>query len=404
MALARHAFDHTDFYRRLYTDAGLVRADLEQVENLEALPLLRKEHVRAHDEQMRARGLPADRFLRSVTGGSTGSPLVVYNDRDAPNAAMWWRVYRWWGIHPGDDAAFVYRQKHEGVDALKEYLTWWPTRHLLLDARDMNEEAVDAFLAAYRRVRPRLLVGYVEGVVALARRLAELGVEAYAPHAISVTSSVLHPGQRELMEQALGAPVYDTYRSAEVPWIAAECSHRDGLHIQADIRHVEIVDDDGRGQPAGQTGDVAITDLTNEVFPLVRYVIGDRSRTLARRCECGITLPRIAAIEGRIADGLRTPSGHEVIGGFSALFNQWPTAVQQFQIHQYADYRVELRYVPGADLALAEQAAGEVRATLEGLLHREVPVVLRRQERIEHVGGKARLVRSDVSAPDTDRS
>jgi phenylacetate-CoA ligase len=400
MALARHAFDRTDFYRRLYTDAGLVRADLEQPENLESLPLLRKEHVRDHGEEMRARGLPADRFLRSVTGGSTGTPLVVYNDRLAPNAAMWWRVYRWWGVDPGDDAAFVYRQKHHGVDALKEYLTWWPTRHALLDARDMHDDAVDAFLATCRRIRPKLLVGYVEGVVALAKRLVDRGSSVPAPRAISVTSSVLHPGQRDFMERVFGAPVYDTYRSAEVPWLAAECGERSGLHVQADIRHLEIVSETGEAMPEGEIGMVAATDLTNKVFPLVRYVIGDRSSVLADPCACGMTLPRISAIEGRIADGLITPSGHQVIGGFSALFNQWPTAVQQFQIHQYPDHTVEVRYVPGHDPVLAEHAAAEVCATLDGLLHGEVTITAVRRERIEHEGGKARLVRSEVPTVD----
>ncbi|WP_420112077.1 phenylacetate--CoA ligase family protein [Pseudactinotalea sp.] len=404
MALARHAYEQTDFYRRLYSEAGLTRADLERPENLEALPLLRKEAVRAHGEEMRARELPAERFLRSVTGGSTGSPLVVYNDRLAPHAAMWWRVYRWWGVHPGDDTAFVYRQKHAGIDAVKEYLTWWPTRHLLLDARDMDDAAVDRFLRDCRRVRPRLMVGYVEGVVALAKRLQDRGMTVAAPHAISVTSSVLHPGQREFMERVMGAPVYDTYRSAEVPWMAAECRERSGLHVQADIRHLEIVDDTGLPVPAGETGAVAVTDLTNRAFPLIRYAIGDRSRALAGTCGCGMTLPRIGAIEGRVADSLLTPTGTEIVGGFSALFNKWPTAVQQFQIHQYADHAVELRYVPGVDIALAEHAVAEVCATLGRLLHGEVEIRAVRRQRIEHDGGKARLVRSEIAAEESGNS
>lgn len=399
MALARLAFDQTDFYRHLYTEAGLTRADLDRTENLEALPLLRKEHIREHGDSMRVRGAEPNRFLRSVTGGSTGSPLVAYNDRKAPHAAMWWRVYRWWGIDPGDDAAFVYRQKHQGVDAIKEYLTWWPTRHLLLDARDMHDEAVDRFIARCRRVRPRLIVGYVEGVVALAKRLLQQGLELPPPAAISVTSSVLHPGQRAFIQEVLGAPVYDTYRSAEVPWLAAECRERSGLHVQADLRHLEIVEGTtGRAAAEGETGAVAVTDLTNMVFPLVRYAIGDRSRAIDGRCPCGMTLPRIGPIDGRIADVLRTPTGREFSGGLSVLFNKWPSAVQQFQIHQYADYTVELRYVPGTDRRLTEHAVTEARVALERLLHGEVTVRSAPVERIEHQGGKARLVRSEAGA------
>ncbi|MFV0252961.1 MAG: phenylacetate--CoA ligase family protein [Beutenbergiaceae bacterium] len=394
MALARYAFERTEFYREHYSRAGFSRADLVP-QNLEALPLLTKQHVRDSGSAMRVSGMAADRFLASVTGGSTGSPLVVYHDARAPHAAMWWRLYRWWGIDPGDDAALIYRRKHSGSAAIKEYLTWWPTRHPLLDARDMDTDAVDAFVEQCRRVRPQLIIGYVEGVAAFARRVRELDLNYPAPRAISVTASALHPGQRELLQQVLGAPVYDTYRTAEVPWVAAECQHRRGLHVQADIRHVEIIDRRGDIANEGEDGDVLLTDLTNNVFPLIRYAVGDRSSLAPGPCRCGRTLPRLEAIKGRIADVLHTPSGREVTGGLSAIFNRWPTAVQQFQIHQSADYRVELRYVPGhqADSRAVEHA----RQSLARMLHHEVPVRAVAVPTIVHQGGKARLVHSEAA-------
>jgi phenylacetate-CoA ligase len=79
--------------------------------------------------------------------------------------------------------------------------------------------------------------------------------------AISVTASMLHVGQLELIQRALTAKVYDTYRTAEIPWIAAECTAQNGLHVLAHHRRVEVLDFHRRPAPAGAVGDVIVTDF-----------------------------------------------------------------------------------------------------------------------------------------------
>lgn len=396
-AVALHAFRTSPFYREHYTAAGFAETDVAQPENFVQLPVLTKAHVQdAGDALVSSTSRPADR-LPSRTGGSTGRPLQVYNDRAAPTAALWWRIYSWWGIHPSDDAAFIYRQHRAGLKKLRYDAEWWPTRHVLLDARGATAESVAEFDAVVRRVRPRLLVGYVEGVVDYAQHAKATGAAPTDLHAISVTASMLHAGQRELIEGALGAPVYDTYRSAEIPWIAAQCSERDGLHVLSDRRRVDLLTPDGRLVADGEVGDVAVTDLDNRVYPLIRYMIGDRAARISAPCACGRGLARITPIEGRIADALRTPSGRVVSGGLSVLFNDWPGIVQQFQIHQASDHAVRLSYVPGDDPGAAARAAGEAGRTLGGILNDEVPVEVVAVDAIESTGGKARLVVSDVA-------
>lgn len=396
-AIALHAFRTSPFYREHYTAAGFVETDVAQPENFVQLPVLTKSHVQdAGDALISSSSRPADR-LPSRTGGSTGRPLQVYNDGTAPTAALWWRVYSWWGIHPSDDAAFIYRQHRAGLAKARYDAEWWPTRHVLLDARGATADSVAAFDGAVRRVRPRLLVGYVEGVVDYAQHLRATGATPAGLHAISVTASMLHAGQRELIEGTLGAPVYDTYRSAEIPWIAAQCSERDGLHVLSDRRRVDLLTPDGRPVADGEVGDAAVTDLDNRVYPLIRYMIGDRASRISAPCACGRGLARITPIEGRIADALRTPSGRTVSGGLGGLFNAWPGTVQQFQIHQRADHSVLIRFVPGADHHAAHDAAAQVRRTVSGFLNDEVRVEVVAVDAIESIGGKARLVVSDVA-------
>lgn len=397
--IALHAFRTTEFYRDRYLGAGFTEADVARPENFEQLPVLSKSDVQDAHDALVSRGSRERDRLPSRTGGSTGRPLLVRNDRTAPVAALWWRIYSWWGVHPADDVGFIYRQSRRGRDKLAYDLQWWPTRHVLLDARGTTGDEIAQFEDILHRVQPRLLVGYVEGVVDFALRVRERGAAPTGLAAISVTASTLHEGQRTLIEDVLGAAVYDTYRSAEVPWIAAECSAHRGLHVLSDRRRVDVIDPQGRPAPDGELGDVLVTDFDNRVFPLVRYAIGDRTRTLSGTCACGRSLARIDHLHGRIADVLRAPSGRTVSGGLGGLFNGWPGAVRQFQVHQSADYRVAVRYIPGDDEARAARASEEVVRTVAGFLANEVEVRAAAVEAIDSVGGKARLVVSDVASP-----
>jgi phenylacetate-CoA ligase len=230
----------------------------------------------------------------------------------------------------------------------------------------------------------------VEGATAVATHLAKSG-RTLPTTAVSVTAAMLQPGQRALLESVFRAPVFDTYRSAEIPWIAAECEQHDGLHVAGDQRLVEILDAEGREVAVGAEGSVVVTDFSNEVFPLVRYEMGDRSRRLAGACGCGRVFPRITPVQGRLADVVRTPSGRRITGGLSGLFLGDPGAIRQMQIVQEADYSIAIRYVPSVRGG-AEDAAARAVATLSDLIGEDVAITAVEVESIESQGGKARLV------------
>ncbi|WP_226534210.1 phenylacetate--CoA ligase family protein [Microbacterium paraoxydans] len=395
--MALHAYDSSPFYRDLYSGAGLSRQDVSELQNFEKLPIVTKTALREAGDRVLSTAVTSKRALVSQTGGSTGAPLRVRNDAAAPTAAMWWRIYRWWDVHPGDDMAFIYRRLRHGREALRYAAQWWPSRHIHLDARAITDDAIEEFVGRWARVRPRLLVAYVEGATAVATHLARSG-RTLPTTAVSVTAAMLQPGQRALLESVFCAPVYDTYRSAEIPWIAAECPQHEGLHVAGDQRMVEIVDDDGHRLEPGVEGSVVVTDFSNEVYPLVRYEMGDRSRLLGGECGCGRVFPRIDPVQGRLADVIRTPSGRRITGGLSGLFLGDPEAIRQMQIVQAPDYSITIRYVATRPGEASAAAAGAARA-LTALVGENVGVTTIEVASIESQGGKARLVVS--RAPET---
>jgi phenylacetate-CoA ligase len=65
----------------------------------------------------------------------------------------------------------------------------------------------------------------------------------------------------------------------------------------------ELVDPEtGAPARAGQVGELVLTTLTKEAFPLIRYRTSDLTTLTAERCACGRTLARMGRVLGRTDD------------------------------------------------------------------------------------------------------
>lgn len=398
-ALVLHAFDTSDFYRRHYEAAGFTRADLADPAGLDRLPIVSRADITRHFEAFKSRGAPRRCFAPATTGGSTGTPLTVMHDARFPADAIWWRVAQWWGVHPADDMGVVYRLRRGFPATLVNQLAWWPSRRVYLDASLMTEASMQAFVGRVNRLKPAVLVGYVGAVLELASFLWQRGREMYPPKAVWVTSGPFTETQRQFMQTVFGAPVYDQYGTCEVMWLAAECRRRHGLHVIQDFRHVEFVDDANRPIAAGDWGRMLVTDLENWAFPLIRYEIGDIGRRLPGSCTCGVTMPLIDKVKGRVSDVVRIPQGGVVSGEYlTTLFDAQPDAVTAFQVYQGPDYAVTLRCVvaPGPD---ARRHVEEAKRAIQYRVGADVPVAVEFVESIPHERGKTRFIVSDAPKP-----
>ncbi len=71
------------------------------------------------------------------------------------------------------------------------------------------------------------------------------------------------------------------------------------MHISDDL-YLEICDPvTGEPLPAGGIGEVVVTTLGNECYPLIRYGTGDLSALDEGTCACGRTSHRLKGIMGR---------------------------------------------------------------------------------------------------------
>lgn len=179
---------------------------------------------------------------------------------------------------------------------------------------------------------------------------------------------------RRRLEEQFGFRAYDSYGLSEMlgPGVAWECEHRQGLHLAEDHFLPEIVDPaTGRPLPPGAEGELVLTSLTKEAYPLIRYRTGDRTALLPDPCPCGRTLVRIDRIRGRVDEMLIIrgvnlfPSEVErVLLGFPELQTRYQVRLWREGALDEAEVLVEPRQAEAAGDSLARRVRGAIKQEL----------------------------------------
>lgn len=112
---------------------------------------------------------------------------------------------------------------------------------------------------------------------------------------------------RQTLEEKLGIIATENYGLSEVlgPGVAGECVEKCGMHINEDLFYTEIINSKtGDVLDWSDTGEVVLTPLLKNGFPLLRYRTKDISYVTDEPCKCGRTSARLAKIQGRSDDML----------------------------------------------------------------------------------------------------
>jgi phenylacetate-CoA ligase len=112
---------------------------------------------------------------------------------------------------------------------------------------------------------------------------------------------------RKEINEKLGIRATDNYGLSEImgPGVAGECEECNGLHIAEDHFLIEIINPETL-EPVepGEIGELVITTLTKEAFPMIRYRTRDLTRFIPEPCPCGRTMKRMERVKGRSDDML----------------------------------------------------------------------------------------------------
>ncbi len=309
--LLAHAREHVPYYR------NILPPSLSRLNELSSLPLLEKAAIREQFSSFLSDRQPL-LHRDKTTGGSTGAPVTVRKDSRsmAHELAATWRGYEWAGIDVGDRQARFWGVPMEKSQRLRARLIDLVTNRRRVSAFNFSDAALESYTNELEKFQPKYFYGYVS----MLREFAEfVRLRAYSarlrPQAVITTSEVLTESDRHLLAEVFQCRVFNEYGCGELGTIAHECEHG-RLHLSAENMIVEIVGPDGAPVPAGQPGEIVVTELNNFSMPLIRYRMRDFGVLSNEACPCGRTLPVLGGIHGREYDILQNTRGDRFHGEF----------------------------------------------------------------------------------------
>lgn len=348
--------ERSPFYRELFAAHGVDPRQVRGLADLAGLPLTGKDDL-ARD---------AGRFLcvpeseiRDVclTSGTTGAPVALLQtardlERLAYNEALSFAAA---GIVPGQRVLIVAAIDRCFMAGLAYFLG---LQRLGATAIRAGSSSLPTLAELVRSQRPTALVGVPTLMLALAGRLQADGID---PARCGVTTLIgigeplrhedltLSPlGER--LQQTWGGQVFSTYASTEMATTFADCSAGRGGHLHPELMAVEIVDEDGRVLPPGETGEVVATPLQVTGMPLLRYRTGDLAALHVEPCSCGRTAPRLGPVVGRKAQMLKVRGTTLYPPAIASVLQEIPQ-VRGFYLEVFAEFDLSdrLRVVVGSD-------------------------------------------------------
>ena len=336
--LLRHSRENVPYYRELFQEYGVGGSGEFSYEQFRRLPLLTKEVMRREQGRLQATNFRKQDLVRNSTSGSTGEPLVFYNDRESLKwrQAVVWRNQQWVHARYSDREARLWGAQLDisKAESLRGRLSAWAHQTMLLSTYDLSDETMRDYVVCLQAFKPRLLISYPSPLVTFAKFLERQNESLPSIQSIITSAEQLHDSQRDVIQRIFGPILYDRYGSREFGNIAHECDAHSGYHVNSERFFLEILDSDGEPVKPGETGELLITDLDNYGFPFIRYQIGDLAVPADRKCSCGRGLPLVERFEGRSFDMIHCPNGNRVAGTFWTIVMRKFNGVAQFQIEQ----------------------------------------------------------------------
>jgi phenylacetate-CoA ligase len=160
---------------------------------------------------------------------------------------------------------------------------------------------------------------------------------------------------RRILERVFGVPVFNLYGSTETGHLLMETG-RGEMRPSLETAMLEVLNTDNYG-----IGELAVTTLTNDFMPLIRYRIGD----LVERHERPYHTNYL--VHGRAADAFVTPEGRRVTTWQIDLCLADLPGIAHYQLCERAGGEWLLRFVPDITAPSAENIE-ELRQRLVCLL------------------------------------
>jgi len=402
-ATVKRVYENVPFYRKRLDENGITPDSIKSLADLKNIPFTTKEDIRLNYPY----GMFAEPMKKIVrvhaSSGTTGKPTVVGYTRNDIN--LWSecvarlitmaggkeddiaQVAFGYGLFTG---AFGLHYGMEKIGATVIPMSSGNTEKQIMIMQD--------FLSTILISTPSYALHMSEVKEELGVKNSDLKLRIGLFGAEGSTDAM-----RDEIEKRWGIVATENYGLSEIigPGVSGDCLFKNGLHINEDHFLPEIIDPNtGEVLNWGEKGELVITTITKEGFPLLRYRTKDITWLIPEQCQCGRTSTRMGKIQGRTDDMLIIrgvnvfPSQVEgVLIGMNHISPHYQLVVSKNGFADELKVVVELSDGSFSDsFADLEKLEKEIKSKLHTVLGLSARIQLAEPKSIERSMGKAKRV------------
>lgn len=397
--LLSYAWEHSDFYRRTFMDAGITKEQLS-VLSLSAFPTINKKILMEHFDELVTVTDVKQEELRNFdiaesidkktyrnyhvvhSSGSTGKPGYFIYDESAWSqmllgiirGALWGmsmpQIIKLLAGKPRIVYIAATDGRYGGAMAVGDGIDGVGAEQMYLDINMPLTQWVDSI----RSFKPSIIIGYPSAIKILGELVESGKVKMDVARVISC-GEPLNTGLRGFLEKTFHADVINIYGASESLALGVETGREDGLLLFDDLNVIEV-----------ENGKMYLTSLYNFAQPLIRYEITDH--LVLKEPMPGSPFSRAGILLGRDEDMLWFEDGR---GNRDFLH---PLAVEGFCIEGLRDY--QFRQIDGSAFEmLAEVPEKEKRATVRQEMLSRMEKILK-EKRLRYVQFYVRFVKEII--------
>jgi len=396
------AYRHSEFYRRLYDQAGVRPDDIKSVDDVTKLPFVKKQDLR-DNYPYGMFAVPLSQIVRlHASSGTTGKPTVTgytYEDLELWSESLARSMYAA-GVRKEDviQNAYGYGLFTGGLGF--HYAGEKIGATVVPSSSGNTQRQIELMLDLGTTV----LCCTPSYMIYLTEYAQKIGIDIRNDTKVRMGFFGAEPWSEETrkrIEDKTGIDAINIYGTSEISGpVVSECSEKAGIHFWADIFLIEIIDPEtGEQLGEGEKGELVVTVLGKEGLPMIRWRTGDITSMILERCNCGRWHPRIERITGRADDmfivrGVNVFPSHveyalmqvrEVSEHYQIILDRDDKGLDEMTVQ--VEINPEYQGKIGTD-----QIASKVRETLKGYLNVTPKVEILEPESLPRFEGKAKRV------------
>lgn len=289
------AYENSKFYRRKLKQNHVGSLEIRSLEDVEKLPFVTREELERNFWDVLSVPYSGVASLR-MSSGSTGLPLAMaHTQKDIENIAeASARKLTYHGV-TGKDV----------IQITSAYGLWqgawsvhWGAERIGACIIPVGAGESDRQIRIIKQFKTTVLYGVTNYHLRIAEVARALG-ESLSDYNLWLGICVAEKPTKRQIETLKTDFGYEKvaidYGATEFPGFSVNCDCGDFHHVWADYYLIEAVDPHTHeilGE--GEKGEIVVTSLQRQAFPLIRYLSRDVTTFLGYgKCECGMAHPRV---------------------------------------------------------------------------------------------------------------